>query len=41
MSCFRFLGRKSIDYREVLTGILFALKTGIVWDDLILQRRLS
>src|SRR5437899_12511999 len=31
---FRFPGRKPIDYREILTGILFVLKTGIAWDDL-------
>src|SRR4051794_16512290 len=31
---FRFPGRKPIDDRKVLTGILFVLKTGIAWDDL-------
>lgn len=31
---FRFPGRKRIDYRRILTGILFVLKTGIAWDDL-------
>jgi transposase len=31
---FRFPGRKPLDYRNVLTGILFVLKTGIAWDDL-------
>jgi transposase len=31
---FRFPGRKSLDYRKVLTGILFVLKAGIAWDDL-------
>jgi transposase len=31
---FRFPGRKPIDYRKILTGILFVLKTGIAWDDL-------
>jgi len=31
---FRFPGRKPLDYRKVLTGILFVLKTGISWDDL-------
>ena len=31
---FRFPGRKPLDYRQVLTGILFVLKTGIAWDDL-------
>ena len=31
---FRFPGRKRLDYRQILTGILFVLKTGIAWDDL-------
>jgi transposase len=31
---FRFPGRKPLDYRNILTGILFVLKTGIAWDDL-------
>ncbi len=31
---FRFPGRKPLDYRQVLTGILFVLKTGMAWDDL-------
>jgi transposase len=31
---FRFPGRKPLDYRKVLTGILFVLKTGRAWDDL-------
>src|SRR5882762_8930494 len=31
---FRFPGRKAIDQRKILTGILFVLKTGIAWDDL-------
>jgi transposase len=31
---FRFPGRKPLDYRKVLTGILFILKSGIPWDDL-------
>jgi transposase len=31
---FRFPGRKPLDYRKALTGILFVLKTGIAWDDL-------
>jgi hypothetical protein len=26
---FRFPGRKPLDYRKILTGILFVLKTGI------------
>jgi transposase len=30
----RFPGRKPLDYRKVLTGILFVLKTGIAWEDL-------
>jgi transposase len=31
---FRFPGRKPLDPRKVLTGILFVLKTGIAWEDL-------
>ena len=31
---FRCPGRKPLDYRQILTGILFVLKTGIAWDDL-------
>src|SRR5437667_3675744 len=31
---FRFPGRKPLDYRNILTGIRFVLKTGIAWDDL-------
>src|SRR5512133_190074 len=31
---FRFPGRKPLDHRKVLTGILFVLKTGIAWEDL-------
>jgi transposase len=31
---FRFPGRKRLDYRKILTGILFVLKTGIAWNDL-------
>jgi transposase len=31
---FRFPGRKPLDYRKTLTGILFVLKTGMAWDDL-------
>ena len=31
---FRFPGRKPLDYRKILTGILFVLKTGMPWDDL-------
>jgi transposase len=31
---FRFPGRKPVEPRQVLTGILFVLKTGIAWDDL-------
>lgn len=31
---FRYPGRKPLDDRQVLTGILFVLKTGIPWEDL-------
>ena len=31
---FRYPGRKPIDDRKCLTGILFVLKTGIQWEDL-------
>jgi transposase len=31
---FRFPGRKPLDYRKILTGILFVLKTGMAWEDL-------
>src|SRR5262245_22628800 len=31
---FRWPGRKPLDRRKVLGGILFVLKTGIGWDDL-------
>ncbi|HXG10391.1 MAG TPA: transposase, partial [Gemmataceae bacterium] len=31
---FRFPSRKPLDYRKILTGILFVLQTGIAWDDL-------
>ena len=31
---FRFPGRKPIDNRKALLGILFVLKTGIRWEDL-------
>src|SRR2546428_7732949 len=31
---FRFPGRKPLDYRKILTGILFVLKTGIACEDL-------
>src|SRR5436190_15261655 len=31
---FRFPGRKPLDYRKILTGILFVLKTGMARDDL-------
>jgi transposase len=31
---YRYTGRKPLDARKVLTGILFVLKTGIAWDDL-------
>jgi transposase len=29
----RFAGRKPLDNRKALTGILFVLKTGIAWED--------
>ena len=29
----RFCGRKAVDDRTTLTGILFVLKTGIAWED--------
>jgi transposase len=32
---FRFPGRKPIDNRRALTGIIFVLKTGIGWEDLL------
>jgi transposase len=31
---FRYPGRKPLDNRKALTGILFVLKTGIAWNDL-------
>jgi transposase len=31
---FRYPGRKPLDNRAVLKGILFVLKTGIAWEDL-------
>src|SRR3954469_2849659 len=31
---FRFPGRKAVDNRKALTGILFVLKTGLPWEDL-------
>lgn len=31
---FRFPGRKPLDYRKILTGILFVLRTGIAWESL-------
>src|SRR5271157_746184 len=31
---FRYPGRRRLDDRQVLTGILFVLKTGIPWEDL-------
>jgi transposase len=34
MRRFRFPGRKPLDQRKILTGILFVLKTGMAWDDL-------
>jgi transposase len=35
---FRFPGRKPLDYRQVLTGILFVLKSGIAWEALPAER---
>ena len=35
---FRFPGRKPLDNRQALTGILFVLKTGIPWEYLPLER---
>jgi transposase len=34
---FRYPGRKPIDDRKALTGILFVLKTGLPWEDLPLE----
>src|SRR5437660_5618817 len=34
---FRYPGRKPLDDRKALTGILFVLKTGIPWEDLPLE----
>jgi hypothetical protein len=31
-AAFRFPGRKPLDYRKILTCILFVLKTGIAWE---------
>lgn len=31
---FRYPGRKPLEHRKVLTGILFVLKTGIPWEHL-------
>ena len=31
---FQYPGRKPVDNRRALTGILFVLKTGIAWEDL-------
>lgn len=31
---FRFPGRRRLNYRKILTGIVFVLKTGINWEDL-------
>src|SRR5919108_105453 len=33
----RFPGRKPLDDRRALTGILFVLKTGIPWEDLPIE----
>lgn len=35
---FRFPGRRPLEYRKVLTGILFVLKSGIAWDELPAER---
>jgi transposase len=35
----RYPGRKPLDERKVLTGILFVLKTGIPWDELPVEMR--
>ena len=34
---FRFPGRKPVDNRVALNGILFVLKTGLPWEDLPLE----
>jgi len=34
---FRYPGRKPVDDRQALTGILFVLKTGIPWEDLPIE----
>ena len=34
---FRYPGRKPVEPRRALTGILFVLKTGIQWEDLPLE----
>jgi transposase len=34
---FRFPGRKPVEARRALTGVLFVLKTGIQWEDLPLE----
>src|SRR5436305_434304 len=34
---FRYPGRKPLDHRKALTGILFVLKTGIPWEDLPIE----
>jgi transposase len=31
---FRYPGRKPVEDRKALTGILFVLKTGLPWEDL-------
>jgi transposase len=35
---YRYPGRKRLDDRKALTGILFVLKTGISWEDLPQER---
>lgn len=34
---FRYPGRKPVEPRQALTGILFVLRTGIQWEDLPLE----
>jgi len=33
----RFPGRKPLDHRKVLTGIIFVLKTGLPWSELPME----
>ena len=34
---FRYPGRKRLEPRKILTGIIFVLKTGIPWEDLPME----